>query len=82
VIEDMTSSSFINALRRFNAVRGHVKEFRSGRGINFIGSTENLGVDVINVEDRPIKEFLLNQKDQHESLILPMLRTWAVRGNV
>jgi hypothetical protein len=61
VIENMTSSSFINALRRFIAIRGHVKEFRSDLGTNFIGSTENLGVDVINVEDRPIKEFLLNQ---------------------
>ena len=49
VIEDMTSSSFINALRRFIATRGHVKEFRSDRGTNFIGSTDHLGVDAINV---------------------------------
>ncbi|XP_056020363.1 uncharacterized protein LOC125680242 [Ostrea edulis] len=62
VIEDMTSSSFINALRRFIAIRGHVKEFRSDRGTNFIGSTEHLGVDVINIEDGPIKRFFLDQR--------------------
>jgi hypothetical protein len=62
VIEDMTSSSFINALRRFIAIRGHVKEFRSDQGTNFIGSTEHLGVDVINVKDRHIKVFFINQR--------------------
>ena len=51
VIEDMTSSSFINALRRFTAIRGHVKECRSERGTNFIGSTDHLRVDVINIEN-------------------------------
>ena len=58
VIEDKTSSS----LRRFIAIRGHVKEFRSDRGRNFIGSTDHLGVDVINVENGPIKRFLLDQR--------------------
>ena len=62
VIEDMTSSSFINALRRFTAIRGHVKECRSERGTNFIGSTDHLGVDVINIENGPIKRFLLDQR--------------------
>ena len=61
VIEYMTSSSFINALRRLIAIRGYVKEFRSDRGTNFIGSTDHLGVDVINVENGPIKRFLLDQ---------------------
>ncbi|XP_056006689.1 uncharacterized protein LOC130050516 [Ostrea edulis] len=36
VVEEMSSSSFINALRRFVAVRGHVKEFRSDRGTNLL----------------------------------------------
>ena len=55
VIEDMTSSSFVNVLRRFIATRGHVKEFRSG-------STDHLGVDAINVENEPKKRFLLDQR--------------------
>ena len=62
VVEEMSSSSFINALRRFIAVRGHVKEFRSDRGTNFIGSTNNLGFHAINVEDDPVQKFLLDNR--------------------
>ncbi|XP_065944078.1 uncharacterized protein [Magallana gigas] len=62
VIEEMSSSSFINALRRFVAIRGSVKEFRSDRGTNFVGSTESLGIDAINVEDRPVNKFLLDNR--------------------
>lgn len=43
VIESMESSSFINALRRFLAVRGPVKQFCSDRGTNFIGACKELG---------------------------------------
>ncbi|KAI7789365.1 hypothetical protein IRJ41_003871 [Triplophysa rosa] len=38
VIESMSTSCFINALRRFFAVRGPSKVFRSDRGTNFIGA--------------------------------------------
>jgi hypothetical protein len=38
VLEQMSSSSFINVLRRFMAVRGPVKIIRSVRGSNFIGA--------------------------------------------
>ena len=62
VIEEMSSSSFINALRRFIAIRGHVKEIRSDRGTNFVGSTDSLGIHTVNVEDGPIKKFLLNNR--------------------
>jgi hypothetical protein len=60
LIEEMSSSSFINALRRFEAIRGHVKIFRSDRGTNFVGATDSLKVDVINVEDRNTRDFLYN----------------------
>ncbi|XP_052254912.1 uncharacterized protein LOC127860679 [Dreissena polymorpha] len=42
VIEDMSSSDFINALRRFISVRGPVKEFRSDRGTNFVGALKDI----------------------------------------
>jgi hypothetical protein len=58
VLEEMSSSSFINGLRRFIAIRGNVKEFRSDRGSNFIGSTQDLKVNVINVEDGPVPKYL------------------------
>lgn len=58
VVEELSSSSFINALRRFVAIRGKVTTFRSDRGTNFIGATDILKVDTINVEDGPVKDFL------------------------
>ena len=57
VIEELSASSFINALRRFVSIRGKVQIFRSDRGTNFVGSTESLG---INVESAPVKDFLLS----------------------
>lgn len=58
VIEEMTSSSFINALRRFISIRGKVKEFYSDRGTNYIGGTRELGIKAVFVEDPSIKSFL------------------------
>jgi hypothetical protein len=55
LIESMSSSSFINAMRRFSAIRGKVREFRSDRGTNFVGATSELG---INVADGSVKDFL------------------------
>ncbi|CAC5399702.1 unnamed protein product [Mytilus coruscus] len=61
VITDMSSSSFINALRRFIALRGHVKVFRSDNGTNFVGSTNSLKINVINTEHGSVNDFLLTK---------------------
>lgn len=61
ILEEMTSSCFINALRRFCAIRGEVKIIRSDCGTNFIGSVKDLNINIISVEDRPIKQYL-NEK--------------------
>ena len=62
VIEDMSSSCFINALRRFIAIRGKVKQFRSDRGTNFVGAVDILSsIHAINVEDEKLDSFLKNQ---------------------
>lgn len=58
IVEEMTSSSFINVLRRFTALRGPVKEFKSDQGTNFIGAVNELGLNCVNVEDQNIKNFL------------------------
>ena len=58
VIEDLSSSAFINALRRFVAIHGKVKQFRSDRGTNFVGATPDLRIDSINVEDEHVKKYL------------------------
>ncbi|XP_078809202.1 uncharacterized protein LOC144994598 [Oryzias latipes] len=45
VIESMDSSSCINALRRFFALRGPAKQLQSDCGTNFIGACKELGMD-------------------------------------
>ncbi|XP_062610035.1 uncharacterized protein LOC134271839 [Saccostrea cucullata] len=62
IIEEMSSSSFINALRRFESLRGPVKVFRSDRGTNFVGATDELGIQALNVEDGPISNYLNQTK--------------------
>lgn len=57
-LEEMSSSSFINALRRFVAIRGSVKIIRSDRGTNFIGTANILNLNCINIEDTTSKSYL------------------------
>ena len=59
IVEEMSSSSFINALRRFLSIRGPVKIIRSDRGTNFVGAVRELSIDSIRVEDGPVKNFLV-----------------------
>ena len=42
------------------AVRGKVKSFRSDRGTNFVGATDLLNKDTVNVENDETKTFLDN----------------------
>ncbi|XP_040261634.1 uncharacterized protein LOC120977669 [Bufo bufo] len=52
-IESMDASSFINALRRFLAIRGPVKQIRSDCGTNFIGACRELQID-----SKPVQDYL------------------------
>jgi hypothetical protein len=56
----MSSSAFINALRRFVSIRGKVRIVRSDRGTNFIGATDDMKIDTVNVEDKTLKQFMYN----------------------
>ncbi|XP_033729155.1 uncharacterized protein LOC117318258 [Pecten maximus] len=58
LVEEMSSSSFINSLRRFQSIRGKVKEFRSDRGTNFVGASDDVHIDAINVEDVFLRKHL------------------------
>lgn len=58
VFEEMSDSSFINAYRRVVALQGPVKQIRSDRGKNFVGSTNDLNINTINVEDGLVKSVL------------------------
>jgi hypothetical protein len=46
--------------RRITAIRGPIKIFRSDRGTNFIGATDQIGIKSINVEDTKVKQHLDN----------------------
>ena len=61
VIEEITTSSFINSLRRFIALRGPVKQIRSDRGTNFVGAVRELGLNSVFDETGPVDEFLSEQ---------------------
>lgn len=50
ILESLSTSGFINALRRFTAIRGPVKLFRSDRGTNFVGACKELGITTENAE--------------------------------
>lgn len=59
VVECMSTSSFINALRRFLSIRVKpVKHLRSDQGTNFVGACKELQ---ISFDDPEIKDFLQDQ---------------------
>ncbi|XP_021370403.1 uncharacterized protein LOC110461304 [Mizuhopecten yessoensis] len=60
LVEEMSSSAFINALRRFVSLRGKVTEFHSDRGTNFVGSTDALKINAVNVENPAMRKFLVD----------------------
>ncbi|XP_062601577.1 uncharacterized protein LOC134263265 [Saccostrea cucullata] len=62
VIEELTSGAFINALRRFIAVRGQVTQFRSDRGTNFVGAVNDLDIDAEFIENGPVSKFLSDSR--------------------
>ncbi|XP_071830327.1 uncharacterized protein [Apostichopus japonicus] len=58
VIESLSASSFINALRRFFAIRGPARVLRSDRGTNFVGACKELGIIA---ETRELRKHLLEK---------------------
>ncbi|XP_075539206.1 uncharacterized protein LOC142573874 [Dermacentor variabilis] len=57
LIESMDTSSFINAFRRFLAVRGPIKLIRSDWGTNFIGACRELGISAEGIHRSQIGKF-------------------------
>ncbi|XP_049332403.1 uncharacterized protein LOC125799519 [Astyanax mexicanus] len=62
VIETMTSSSFINALRRFFSIRGPAKQLRSDCGTNFIGAFKELQMDSQRPCPHSVEDYLSQQR--------------------
>ena len=57
----LDTSSFINALRRFVAVRGPIRELRCDRGTNFVGAERALKEALKELDKDKIRSHLLNQ---------------------
>lgn len=62
VIETMSSSSFINALRRFFAIRGPAKQLRSDCGTNFVGASRELKLDPPSPGETSVEDYLVDQR--------------------
>ncbi|XP_048730040.2 uncharacterized protein LOC125647403 [Ostrea edulis] len=61
-IEELSTASFINALRRFIALRGPDIQFRSDSGTSFTGSVHELNIPSDLVEDPISKRYLEENK--------------------
>ena len=62
IIETMSASSFINALRRFFAIRGPAKQLRSDCGTNFVGACRELEMDGSHSNPQSVEKYLETQK--------------------
>lgn len=61
LIESMDTSSFINALRRFLALRGPVAQLRSDCGTNFVGARNELKAATNEMDKKHIEAFLVRE---------------------
>ena len=59
---EMSTDSFINALRRFLARRGYVKSIRSDNGTNFVGAETELRKAWMEMDHSKINDFLVSEK--------------------
>nr|XP_055045825.1 uncharacterized protein LOC129431793 [Misgurnus anguillicaudatus] len=62
LLNDMTTDSFINALRCFIAIRGTVQQLRSDQGSNFVGAKNALKVALKEMDTERIKTFLAERQ--------------------
>lgn len=64
MIDDMTTDSFINALRAFIVIRGNVHQLRCDQGSNFVGARREFGELMKGMDQERVKalecEFLMN----------------------
>lgn len=61
VADSLSTDAFINALRRFIAIRGPIRQLRSDRGTNFVGAKNELDREWAAMNHDNVKDFLLQQ---------------------
>lgn len=57
----LETDSFINCLRRFFAIRGPIRQLRSDRGTNFVGTENELKNALNELDDERIRQYLLQE---------------------
>ena len=62
LLDDLTTDSFLQALRCFQAVRGPVRTLFSDAGTNFMGARNVLEQELLNMQNSELKEFLAANK--------------------
>ncbi|XP_022518476.2 uncharacterized protein LOC111188878 [Astyanax mexicanus] len=64
VVDDLTTDAFINALRAFIALRGHVRQLRCDQGTNFVGAKREFAELMKGMDQEKVQalgcEFLMN----------------------
>lgn len=62
MLEDMSTDSFINGLRRFIAIRGAVRLLRSDQGSNFVGARNELKEALKELDLERVETYLSNHQ--------------------
>jgi hypothetical protein len=62
VIEEVSSSYFINAICRFISICVPVREIRSDRGTNSLGALDDIRTEAVYTEKGPVHNYLLENK--------------------
>lgn len=64
VVDDLSTDSFLNALRAFMAIRGNVRQLRCDKGTNFVGAQREFANLMKDMDQEKVKvlgcEFLMN----------------------
>ena len=71
VCTDLSSDSFILSLRRFISIRGPVSSIRCDQGTNFVGASNELKFCLENMQQGPVKSFLLSKNWEIEFVFNP-----------
>ena len=61
-LDDMTTDTFINALRCFIAIRGPVQQLRSDQGTNFVGARNELANAIKELDNGRIQSYLMKNR--------------------
>ena len=80
----LETDSFINALRRFQAERGPIRQLRSDQGTNFIGAHRELKEALKEIDRDKVRTSLLKENCEWVDFKLnpPLRATWVAHGSV